>query len=174
MCDPVSLSIAATGMSVLGAVTQGMQQSAYYKYQAKQGEADASAARGAAIVRAEKVRRAGALNQGQAKASIAASGLDTDAGTSVEINNTIAKNTESDALTEILDGNNQSARLNAQAEADRISASNARTNSYLSAGSSLISAANLQGWKTSTRTASSSSSGSSGGIKLTQDPWGKI
>lgn len=56
---------------------------------------------------------------------------------------------EQDAYQTILNGANQSSRLNAQASADRISGRNASTSDYISAGSSLLSAGGTayNGWK---------------------------
>ncbi|MCK7036055.1 hypothetical protein [Enterobacter kobei] len=61
----------------------------------------------------------------------------------------ITGDAEQDAYQTILNGANQSARLNAQASADRISGRNASTSGYISAGSSLLSAGGTayNGWK---------------------------
>jgi hypothetical protein len=135
---PMALKGIGTGLSVFSAISGGMQQSAYAKYQSKQAVEDAKYARGAAMVRAEKIRKAGEIKQSEARLSLAGSGVDVNAGTSVEINKKIGANAEEDALTEILDGNNQAARLNQQAEAYKISGSNAKTAGYLNAGASAL------------------------------------
>ena len=150
MCG-LALTAISTGLQVFSAISGGMQQSAYAKYQAKQAAEDAKYARGAAMVRAEKIRKAGELKQSEARLSLAGSGVDVNAGTSVEINKKIGANYEEDALNEILDGNNQAARLNQQTKADNITAKNARTSGFVNAGATAISGANqiYKGWKVS-------------------------
>jgi hypothetical protein len=85
----------------------------------------------------------------QANAALAASGVDTGEGTALRIQSGIVGDAEQDAYQTILNGTNQSARLNAQASADRISGRNASTSGYISAGSSLLSAGGTayNGWK---------------------------
>ena len=133
MCT--GIEIAAIGASVLaagGAVYSGQQQKKMSNYQAAQAEADAEAAQAAA-----------------ARASLAGSGVDTGEGTALRIQSGIVGDAEQDAYQTILNGANQSSRLNAQASADRISGRNASTSGYISAGSSLLSAGGTayNGWK---------------------------
>ncbi|ENL2449225.1 hypothetical protein AB4X14_005009, partial [Salmonella enterica] len=63
----------------------------------------------------------------------------------------IVGDAEQDAYQTILNGVNQGARLNSQAQADRISGKNASTAGYINAGSSLLSAGGTayNGWKKS-------------------------
>lgn len=150
MCT--GLEVAAIGASVLsagGALYSGQQQKKMSNYQAVQAEADAKSAQAAGRVEAERIRKAGRAQAAQANASLAASGVDTGEGTALRIQSDIVGNAEQDAYQTILNGVNQSARLNAQASADRISGSNAATSGYISAGSSLLSAGGTayNGWK---------------------------
>jgi len=75
--------------------------------------------------------------------------VETGEGTALRITSGITGDAEQDAYQTILNGANQSARLNAQASADRISGRNASTSGYISAGSSLLSAGGTayNGWK---------------------------
>lgn len=151
MCTGVE--IAAIGASVLaagGAVYSGQQQKKMSNYQAAQAEADAEAAQSAARVEADRIRKAGRAQAAQANAALAASGVDTGEGTALHIQSGIVGDAEQDAYQTILNGSNQSARLNAQASADRISGRNASTSGYINAGSSLLSAGgkSYTGWKT--------------------------
>ncbi|HHA1902728.1 TPA: hypothetical protein ACOED1_003512 [Enterobacter kobei] len=151
MCT--GLEVAAIGASVLaagGAVYSGQQQKKMANYQAAQAEADAEAAQAQAKVEADRIRKAGKAQAAQANASLAASGVDTGEGTALRIQSGIVGDAEQDAYQTILNGANQSARLNAQASADRISGRNAATSGYISAGSSLLSAGGkaYNGWKT--------------------------
>lgn len=150
MCT--GLEVAAIGASVLsagGALYSGQQQKKMANYQAAQAEADAEAAQAAARVEADRIRKAGRAQAAQANAALAASGVETGEGTALRITSGITGDAEQDAFQTILTGNNQSARLNAQASADRISGRNASTSGYISAGSSLLSAGGkaYSGWK---------------------------
>jgi hypothetical protein len=118
-----------------GAVVSGLQQQKMANYQAAQAEADAEAAKASAKVEAERIRKAGRSMHLRLATLRVTSGITGDA--------------EQDAFQTILSGNNQGARLNAQAQADRISGRNAATSGYISAGSSLLSAGSkYSGWVT--------------------------
>ncbi|EGO7251796.1 hypothetical protein IU821_003423 [Salmonella enterica] len=150
MCTGVE--IAAIGASVLaagGAVYSGQQQKKMSNYQAAQAEADAKAAQAAARVEADRIRKAGRAQAAAARASLAGSGVETGEGTALRIESGIVGDAEQDAVTTILNGVNQGARLNSQAQADRISGKNASTAGYISASSSLLSAGGTayDGWK---------------------------
>lgn len=141
MCTGVE--IAAIGASVLaagGAVYSGQQQKKMSNYQAAQAEADAEASQKAARVEAERIRKAGARQAAAANAAMAASGVETGESTALRITSGIAEDAEQDAYQTILNGVNSSNRLQAQAQADRISGRNAATAGNISAGSSLLSA----------------------------------
>lgn len=163
----------STGLSVLGAIKSGNDQAAQMNYQADQARADAQAEKGAAQVQAEKIRKAGRQQQAQARASLAASGVDVNEGTSTIINQSIGANAEEDALTAILNGTNRANRLNAQADAYDISAKNIKTASKVEAASSVLASGYkiASGWKTAAQTGNASS-----GISLNSknDPWGYI
>jgi len=147
----------STALSVLGTVSAGNQQAAQANYQADQARADAQAEKGAAQVQAEKIRKAGRQQQAQARTSLAASGVDVNDGTSTIINQSIGANAEEDALTAILNGSNRANKLNAQADAYDISASNAKTSSYINATSALASGYQAaSGWKTAAQTGNAS------------------
>ncbi|EPK5524051.1 TPA: hypothetical protein ACIJY7_004193 [Klebsiella pneumoniae] len=150
MCTGVE--IAAIGASVLaagGAVYSGQQQKKMSNYQAAQAEADAEASQKAARVEAERIRKAGARQAAAANAAMAAYGVETGEGTALRITSGIAEDAEQDAYQTILNGVNSSNRLQAQAQADRISGRNAATAGNISAGSSLLSAGGTaySGWQ---------------------------
>ncbi|MDV0787656.1 hypothetical protein VC623_23995 [Citrobacter amalonaticus] len=152
MCTGVE--IAAIGASVLaagGAVYSGQQQKKMSNYQAAQAEADAKAAQAAARVEADRIRKAGRAQAAAARASLAGSGVETGEGTALRITSDITRDAEQDAYQTFLNGVNQGARLNSQAQADRISGKNASTAGYINAGSSLLSAGGTayNGWKKS-------------------------
>ncbi|VEI61591.1 hypothetical protein [Serratia rubidaea] len=152
MCTGIEIAaVASTVLAAGGAVAQGQQQRKMANYQANQAQADAEAQRAAAKVEADKIRKAGRQQAAAANAALAASGVETGEGTALRITSGITGDAEEDAYTTIMNGNNQGARLNAQAQADRISGRNAATAGYINAGSSLLSAGGTayNGWKKS-------------------------
>nr|DAE37947.1 MAG TPA: hypothetical protein [Caudoviricetes sp.] len=152
MCTGVEIALVASSvLAAGGAVASGQQQKKMANYQAAQAEVDAEASKAAAKVEAERIRKAGRQQASAANAALAASGVETGEGTALRVTSGIAGDAEQDAFQTILNGNNQSARLNAQAQADRISGRNAATAGYINAGSSLLSAGSkaYSGWITS-------------------------
>lgn len=152
----------STAVSVLGSMKQGQQSQDYANYQADQARADGAATQGAAEVQADKIRKAMRMQQSQAVASLAGSGVDVNAGTSNTIINDIQNRGEQDALTTLLDGTNQNKRMQAQATGYEISGRNAKSNSELTAAGSALSGGYqiAKGWKTA---APASSGGVPGG-----------
>jgi hypothetical protein len=146
--EPVALAAGAS-LGAAGTIYSGQQQKKMANYQAAQAEADADAAKASARVEADRIRKAGRQQASAANAALAASGVETGEGT-LRVTSGIAGDAEQDAFQTILNGNNQSARLNAQAQADRISGQNAATSGYIEAGSSLLSAGSkaYSGWIT--------------------------
>lgn len=150
MCTGVEIALVASSvLAAGGAVASGQQQKKMANYQAAQAEADADAARASAKVEAERIRKAGRQQASAANAALAASGVDTGEGTALRVTSGITGDAEQDAYQTILNGVSSSNRLQAQAQADRISGSNAATAGNISAGSSLLSAGGTayDGWK---------------------------
>lgn len=154
MCNPAAFLIVTTlvsaGVSAYSQDQQGKQQESWANYQAAQGEADANAERGAAQVEAERIRKAGKRAQSEARAGLAASGVDLGSESAVRIDQEIGRGAEEDALLTIAGGNDTSARLRAGAAADRIRGSQAAGAGRLGAASSLIAGASSAAgnWKT--------------------------
>lgn len=150
MCTGVEIALVASSvLAAGGAVASGQQQKKMANYQAAQAEADAEASKAAAKVEAERIRKAGRQQASAANAALAASGVDTGEGTALRVTSGFTGDAEQDAYQTILNGVNSSNRLQAQAQADRISGSNAATAGNISAGSSLLSAGGTaySGWK---------------------------
>lgn len=151
MCTGMEIfMIASTAVSAVSQIQQGEQKRDYANYQAAQANADADAEREAAQVRAEQIRKAGRRTQSEARASLAASGIEVSGGSAVTIDDKIAYNTEEDALNEILTGTRRGARLDQEAVGARAAGDNARTAGYMGAfGSVLSSGASYygSGWK---------------------------
>lgn len=157
MCDPMTLLIAqgvGTAMSVMGQVQQGNQQKEMYNAQAQTTLNDAAYRADAAKSQAEKIRRAGKTQVGEANASLAASGVKLGEGTALEVKKSIMQNSEEDALSAILGG--KRATDAAQQEANMLgkAGDNAVTNAaYSAAGTVLQSGGSYArgGWKTSAK-----------------------
>ena len=147
MCEPVSAMTAAMtataasgGMSAIGALRQGGQQKAFFDAQALQSEADAIAAAGQGQVNADIIRKAGRLQVGAARAGAARAGVVVDAGSAGQAVDTINREAELDALTQLITGRLTGARLNAQGSQQRISGQVAMKNANFEAVGSLLQA----------------------------------
>lgn len=152
MCEPVTIMmIASTALTAYGQMEQGKQQKEWADYQAAQSEADARAEKSAAEVEANKIRKMGQITASEATASLAGSGVKIDEGSSVDIRKNIVGNAEQDAVMTVFGGADRSARLNSQAQADRIRGNQAETAGAINAGSTVLGAAGSYargGWKT--------------------------
>jgi hypothetical protein len=131
-------------LSAAGQLSRGRQQSDYYEWQARQSAADAQAAREEGEVRAERTRRAGDRQQSEARAALAAAGVEVGAGTPVRIDQQIERDAEWDAQQELLLGRRRGARLDSDAAGYERAADNAMTGSMLAAGATLA-----NGWRPS-------------------------
>ena len=139
MCSPaLAITGIGTAISAFGTLQAGSAQKSQYEYQAKQANIDARNEASAAKVRADKIRKAAIQEQGAARANLAASGVDVNAGTSVEINRKIGQNSEEDALVEILNGDTSASRLRDQARNYKTAGKNASQASFLNSGSTLL------------------------------------
>lgn len=151
MCDPVTLMVIATGISAGSSIMQGQQAKQMADKQAEQATLEGMYRMDAAKSQAEKIRKAGKFQQGEAKASLAASGVKLGDGTPLEIQRTITQNVEQDALTAILNGQRAQSSANTEAELLHQSGRNAQMNGVLNAGSTVLSAGadyKRGGWKT--------------------------
>lgn len=134
MCTGMEiLQVVATAFSAVQSINRGKEQQQFYdaqaaeqerraaverqnaEFQAAQADADAVAEREAGEVRASKTRKLGRSQQKEARAALAAAGVEVGAGTPLKIESAIGANAESDALQEILYGTRKGARLDQQA-----------------------------------------------------------
>lgn len=130
--------MASSLLSAFGNVQEGRQTQQYDDYRARQAEADAAAERGAAVVRARKVRKAGVLAQGETTAAYGGSGIDVNSGSALAVKEQLSRNISEDATAELLTGERRALSLEAQAEADRAAGRNARASGNLGAARSLL------------------------------------
>lgn len=117
----------------------GSQTKAFDDYKANQAEADANAEEQLGQVRGDKVRKAGKVAMGQARAAFGASGVDVSAGSSLAVQANIQRNVSTDALTELLTGQRRAATLRATAQGDRSAGDIAMQDAYGGASKSLLS-----------------------------------
>ena len=168
MCTPFEwMMVAATTVQVSSQMQQaerleqeGRERQELGNFQAQQAEADAVAEREAGEVRAGKIRKAAKSQQSEAKAALAAGGVEVTAGTPVRISQTIRQNAEEDALNEILYGDRKADRLEQDAALARQGGARARAGASSAAGSARMSAFGsafsggaevARGWKTAAK-----------------------
>lgn len=101
---------ASAAYSSYSSVQQGKQAALNADAQAEQSQNDADNAASAATVQADRIRKMARIQAGQARASLAASGVEVGEGTALNINEEITKNAEEDAVMTILNGQNQKKR----------------------------------------------------------------
>ena len=153
--DPVTITMIASalvaGVSVYSSMEQGKQAKQTADDNAELSRRQGAQETDAAVAQAEKIRRVAALNQSEANAALAASGVSIGEGTALKINEEITKNSEQDAYATILNGTRGASTASAQASMYESAGSNALNAGYLNAGSSLLSAGAAfgKGWKTS-------------------------
>lgn len=139
MCDPVTLALIATGVSAGTSVIGGMQQRKMANYQAEQAQADAEAEKGAAMVRADRIRELTRKRASAATAATAASGINVGSQTSQLITADIFKRGERDALIGLTEAEDAAGRLRAQAAGLRISGNQAAIQGVAQAGATVVS-----------------------------------
>lgn len=144
------LMIGSTLLSASGTQQAGRAQQAQLNYQAQQAEADARAEREYGQVQAQKIRKAGARQLAETRASFASSGVDVNVGTPQTVNRAIMQDVEEDALNAILDSNRQADRLQAQAQGYRAGVTNVGNATRINTASTLLSGASQAygNWRT--------------------------
>lgn len=107
---------ASAGFNAISALRRGGQEKAYFDSQGRQLDADAAAATGMAEVNAATIRKGARLQRGAARAGAAKAGVQVDAGSAGAAQDTITRESELDALTELLSGSYRARRLQGQAQ----------------------------------------------------------
>jgi hypothetical protein len=134
----MGLMAVSGGVSALGSLREGGQQNAFYEAQARQTEADAQAAAGQAQVNADIIRKAARLQVGSAKAGAARAGVVVDAGSADEAVDTINRESELDALTQLITGRLTRDRMISQGSQQRIAGQVAAKNANFGAAGSVL------------------------------------
>lgn len=154
MCTGIEiLALVGAGVSAVGTVMGGAQQKEQAEEQAAlikvEGEEEGRAARD----RAGKIRKAGRMQAGAMRASLAASGVEVGGeGTPIVLEKQLARDVEDDAWAEILSGGNRASKLRYEAKALKRRGKDAFTGSLFEAGGTVLSAGANYGmgkWKTS-------------------------
>lgn len=146
-----ALMAAGTVATVAGQQQAAKQQQKMYEAQAQQTANQAAYEKDAARARAEKIRKMGKAQQGEAKAALAASGVKLGEGTALEVQKDIAQRAEEDALTAILQGDRYQQSADAEIEMLGKAGSNTRSNANMASAGSILSAGMQLGsnWKRS-------------------------
>lgn len=142
---------AATVYSVYSTQQSGKQAQLNANAQADQAQNDADTAASAAVVQADRIRRLARNQASEANAALAASGVETGAGTAININEQIIGNAEEDAALTIFNGKNQKARGYTDASNYSLAGSQARSNANSQSIGTVLSAGAQAGmsWKAS-------------------------
>lgn len=149
-----AMMTAGTVLSTAATLQQGRESQDLAQAQAQQAVNQAAYDADAAKSTAEKIRKAGRAQVGEAQASLAASGVKLGDGTALEVKKAIGENVEQDALSEILSGNRAVRSGQETARYQIQSGQNARSNSYLKAAGTVLSGAasyGMGGWKQAAR-----------------------
>jgi hypothetical protein len=153
MCTGLEwMLIGSTAVTAASTIQQGRDAQELGEFQQAQAQADATAEREAASVRADKIRKAGQAQRSSARSSLAKSGVVADAGTALTIQDSIIKGSEEDALSEILSGSYRSRRIEQEGDLSKLTGDNAMTAGIMGAGKSLLAGGyeygrNQPGWK---------------------------
>lgn len=142
--------MAAAAVSVIGQAQAAKSQKEMYNAHAQQTLNDAAYRDDAALAQAEKIRRAGKTQVGEANASLAASGVKLGEGTPLEVQKKITQNSEEDALSAILSGKRATASADQEAQLLGKAGDNAVTNSYYNSAATVLQTAGAiyrSGWK---------------------------
>lgn len=148
-----ALMTAGTVLSTVSSLGQASSAKEQAAYQAQQTINEGAYKQDAANAQAEKIRKAGRIQVGEANAALAASGVKLGEGTALEVQNTINQNAEEDALSAILTGKRSMSTATQEADLMIRAGKNKTTSSLLSAGGSVLSgAARIYGggWKRTT------------------------
>lgn len=149
----LAASVVGTGVSVYSQQQAAKDTQEANNEQAKIAIDQAAAEADARKAQAEKIRKMGRYQRGEAKISLAASGVKLGEGTALEVDKSIIQSSEEDALSAILTGDRIVKSADREAQSLIKAGNNARSNANTqSAGTVLSSAGSIaSGWKTSSK-----------------------
>lgn len=148
-----ALIAGATAYSAYSSIQSGKQANLNAEAQSDQAKLDADTAASAAVVQADRIRRLARNQASEANASLAASGVETGAGSAININEEIIGNAEQDAALTIFNGRNQASRLNTDASNYKLAGAQAKAAGTSQAISTVLSSGAQAGmaWKASAK-----------------------
>lgn len=137
-----------TGVSVYSQQQAGKQQQEAANEQAKIAIDQAASEADARKAQAANIRKLGKAQRGEAKASLAASGVKLGEGTALELDKSIIQGSEEDALSAILSGNRIVDAAGRQADSLIKKGNLARSNANLKSASTVLTSAGTaaSGW----------------------------
>jgi|GEM_PF-1540043 len=156
MCTGIEIALLAAGVagagaSAYGAIQSGKAQDEAAKMQGQELATQAGQEEDNAAAQAERIRKAARAQVGESKAALSASGVSSDTGTALKIQEQIIKDSESDALQTIIGGDRRGSSLSGQAEVVRQQGAAAKKAGYINAAGTLLSTAGsygkASGWK---------------------------
>jgi hypothetical protein len=129
---------AMTAVSAGGQLMQGYGAYSAGKSADRIAQGEAAALRDQAAQEAEKITTAGNRQRGEARTTLAGSGVAVDAGTALTIDEDIARRTAEDARMTLLTGERQARQVRYEGQMARIEGRQALTGSVLQAGSTVV------------------------------------
>ena len=141
MCNPVAIMWAGSAISAIGSMRQGAAAKEAALDDAAQADYQAKVERDNAQAEAKMIRSDGERSRGSTVASVAMSGAKIGEWSAGDVERQVLQDTETDAMTAILNGERRARGLNDSGDRSRRAGRNAQTASYWQAGSSLMSAA---------------------------------
>lgn len=150
MCDPITLAVTMAGVQAVGSIQQGRQANKAAGQQAAQYEQQAEWERDNAEGEAARIRRAGSVQRGQTLGALAASGVKIGEGSALDVERQVMEDYARDEYLALLTGDRTARNLRASAGQTRRAGRDARNAGYVTAGTSLLSAATMQkptGWR---------------------------
>lgn len=149
----VAAMVVGTGVSVYSQQQQAKQQQEAANEQAKLTIDQAAAEADARKAQAQNIRKLAKAQRGEAKTSLAASGVKLGSGTALEVDKAIIQGSEEDALSAILSGNRITDTANREAQSLIKAGNNARSNANMQSAATVLQSAGsiASGWKTSAK-----------------------
>ncbi|MEL4181237.1 hypothetical protein [Roseateles sp. PN1] len=149
MCEPATIMMATMAtVQAVGSIQQGQAADRAAQTNAAQMEYQALVERDNAQATAQMIRRDGERSRGSTVAAVAMSGAKIGEWSAGDVERQVLQDTETDALTAILNGERQARSLNDSASSTRAAGRDARRAGYFNAATSLLSAG-AQGMKAS-------------------------
>lgn len=140
MCTGAEILLVTAAFSAASQISQGRNAAKQANFQAALQQRQAKRARQEAAAKAADIRRRSSREQSRLRARLSASGVDASRGSALLSLETLSGDGELETLTAINQGEFRSASFEGGAEASRFSGRSASGQSFLKAGTTLLSA----------------------------------